>query len=82
MESGRDRAGVKAGSPRASPVLTAYDEEHAVTYMRDDWHEVARIVLHMVLSLSPIGRGGPWRATSPASNGRRQTRVMDHRDWV
>jgi hypothetical protein len=37
------------------PVLTAYDEEHIVTYMRlldanaedADWREVARIVLHI-----------------------------------
>jgi hypothetical protein len=39
----------------SSPVITAYDEEHAVTYMRlldadsegADWREVARIVLHI-----------------------------------
>jgi len=39
----------------SDPVLTAYDQEHAVTYMRlldadaegADWHEVARIVLHI-----------------------------------
>lgn len=37
------------------PVLTAYDEQHVVTYMRllqaegegADWREVARVVLHM-----------------------------------
>jgi hypothetical protein len=37
------------------PVLTAYDEQHVVTYIRllqaegegADWHEVARIVLHI-----------------------------------
>jgi hypothetical protein len=37
------------------PALTAYDEEHVVTYMRllqaegegADWREVARVVLHM-----------------------------------
>ena len=39
----------------STPVLTAYDEEHAVTYMRmldanaegADWREVSRIVLHI-----------------------------------
>lgn len=37
------------------PVLTAYDEQHAITYLRlldadadrADWREVARIVLHI-----------------------------------
>jgi Uncharacterized conserved protein (DUF2285) len=39
----------------ANPILTAYDEEDAVTYMRmldadaegADWREVSRIVLHI-----------------------------------
>jgi hypothetical protein len=39
----------------AEPGLTAYDEEHAVTYLRmldaheegADWRDVARIVLHI-----------------------------------
>jgi Uncharacterized conserved protein (DUF2285) len=39
----------------SEPILTPYDEEHAVTYMRmldadaecADWREVARIVLHI-----------------------------------
>ena len=39
----------------AGPLLTAYDEEHAVTYVRlldadaesADWREVSRIVLHI-----------------------------------
>ena len=39
----------------SDPVLTAYDQEHAVTYMRlldadaegADWREVVRIVLHI-----------------------------------
>jgi len=39
----------------SDPALTAYDEQHAVTYMRllnadaegADWREVARIVLHI-----------------------------------
>lgn len=39
----------------SEPVLTAYDEEHVVTYLRlldaeadgADWSEVARLVLHI-----------------------------------
>lgn len=39
----------------SEPTLTAYDEQHVVTYMRllqaegegADWREVARVVLHM-----------------------------------
>ena len=39
----------------AEPVLTPYDQEHAITYLRmldadaegADWHEVSRIVLHI-----------------------------------
>lgn len=39
----------------SGPILTAYDEEHAVTYVRmldadregADWREVTRIVLHI-----------------------------------
>jgi hypothetical protein len=39
----------------SDPVLTAYDEEHLITYLRPldadaegaDWREVARIVLHI-----------------------------------
>jgi hypothetical protein len=44
-----------------APELTAYDEEHVVTYLRlldvdaenADWHEVARIVLHIDPSREP-----------------------------
>jgi hypothetical protein len=44
-----------ADSAPTDPVLTAYDEEHIVTYLRlldaaaenADWREVARIVLHI-----------------------------------
>jgi hypothetical protein len=39
----------------AGPMLTVYDEQHAITYMRmldadaegADWREVSRIVLHI-----------------------------------
>lgn len=44
-----------ADSAPNEPVLTAYDEQHVVTYIRllqaegegADWREVARVVLHM-----------------------------------
>ncbi|WP_092260808.1 DUF2285 domain-containing protein [Bradyrhizobium sp. Rc3b] len=44
-----------ADSAPNEPLLTAYDEQHVVTYMRllqaegegADWREVTRVVLHM-----------------------------------
>jgi hypothetical protein len=44
-----------ADTAPSDPVLTAYDEEHLVTYLRlldadaegGDWREVARVVLHL-----------------------------------
>ncbi|MGY3478374.1 DUF2285 domain-containing protein [Bradyrhizobium ottawaense] len=44
-----------ADSAPNEPLLTAYDEQHVVTYMRllqaegegADWREVSRVVLHM-----------------------------------
>ncbi|WP_249154699.1 DUF2285 domain-containing protein [Bradyrhizobium manausense] len=44
-----------ADSAPSEPTLTAYDEQHVVTYIRllqaegegADWREVARLVLHM-----------------------------------
>jgi Uncharacterized conserved protein (DUF2285) len=44
-----------ANTAPSDPVLTAYDEEHLITYLRlldadvegADWREVARIVLHI-----------------------------------
>ena len=44
-----------ADSAPSDPVLTVYDEEHLITYLRlldadadgADWREVARIVLHL-----------------------------------
>jgi hypothetical protein len=52
----------------SSVALTAYDEEHLVTYLRlldadaegADWHDVARIVLHLDLGIAP---GERLRAT-------------------
>jgi hypothetical protein len=45
----------------SDPVLTAYDERHAITYMRlldadaegADWRKVARIVLHIAPDREP-----------------------------
>jgi hypothetical protein len=47
--------GLAAFAHPPEPALTAYDQEHAITYMRllnaetegPDWREVARIVLHI-----------------------------------
>jgi hypothetical protein len=44
-----------ADTAPSDPVLTVYDEEHVITYLRlldadsdgADWREVARIVLHL-----------------------------------
>jgi hypothetical protein len=44
-----------ADTAPSDPVLTAYDEEHLVTYLRlldaeakgADWREVTRVVLHL-----------------------------------
>jgi hypothetical protein len=60
----------------SDPVLTAYDNEHAVTYLRlleadtddADWRGVARIVLH-IDHANPIERGGRSTAILPAPNG-------------
>jgi hypothetical protein len=61
------------------PALTAYDEEHAVTYMRmldadqegADWREVSRIVLHIDPEHEPDRARVPSRAISREPNGRR-----------
>lgn len=45
----------------AEPMLTSYDEQHAITYVRllqangegADWREVARIVLHIDPTTEP-----------------------------
>ncbi|MGA7806670.1 DNA -binding domain-containing protein [Bradyrhizobium sp.] len=45
----------------SEPVLTPYDEEHLITYLRmldadadnADWQEVARLVLHIDSALEP-----------------------------
>jgi hypothetical protein len=51
-----------------SPVLTGYDEEHMVTYMRvldaaaedADWREVAKIVLHIDPAKEPYRAFRAW----------------------
>ena len=51
-----------------SSVLTGYDEQHLVTYLRlldadaegADWQEVARIVLHIDPELEPERARGAW----------------------
>jgi hypothetical protein len=59
-------------------VLTPYDHQHMVTYMRlldadaegADWREVARIVLCIsILIVSPTAPGGHLRAISAAPSG-------------
>jgi hypothetical protein len=49
-------------------ILTAYDEEHLVTYLRlldaeadgADWQEVANLVLHMDPALEPARARQAW----------------------
>lgn len=51
-----------------SPILTGYDEEHFVTYLRlldaaaedADWREVARVVLHMDPDREPDRAHRAW----------------------
>ena len=67
------------------PTLTAYDEQHAVTYVRlldaekanADWQEVARIVLHIDPVVEPTRARGAYeshlaRAKWVARHGYRQ----------
>ena len=50
------------------PTLTGYDQEHLVTYLRlldadaegADWHEVARIVLHIDPAQEPERAHRAW----------------------
>ena len=51
-----------ADAAPSGPVLTVYDEQHVVTYMRilaaesdgADWQEVARVVLHIDPEREPV----------------------------
>ena len=66
-----------ADTAPSNPVLTVYDEEHLITYLRlldaevdgADWRDVARIVLHIIRSMNPIEPGGSSRAIYRAPNG-------------
>jgi len=59
------------------PTLTAYDEEHMITYMRvldadqqgADWREVCRILLRIDPDTRPTARGERSKATSRVPNG-------------
>jgi hypothetical protein len=66
-------------------VLTSYDEQHLITYLRlldataeqADWREVARIVLHIDPDLEPARAKAAWeshlaRARWMTENGYRQ----------
>jgi len=65
----------------STPVLTAYDEEHAVTYIRmldadaegADWREVAASYCILILSRSRIALGEPTTAIWHARSGWRGT---------
>jgi hypothetical protein len=54
----------------AGPVLTSYDEEHVVTYIRllqaesqgADWREVARLVLHIDPERQPDRARGAYQS--------------------
>lgn len=54
----------------AGPVLTGYDEEHLVTYLRlldadaegADWREVAKIVLHIDPDREPERARRTWES--------------------
>ena len=60
---------VADGAPEAN-VLTGYDEEHLVTYLRlldadaegADWTEAARIVLHIDPSREPARARRAWES--------------------
>lgn len=68
MPSPRDEP-VSDAAP-ASPVLTGYDEMHAITYFRlldaeaegADWREVAKIVLNIDSSSEPERAHRVWKS--------------------
>jgi hypothetical protein len=57
-----------ADTAPSDSVLTVYDEEHIITYLRlldanaegADWREVARMVLHLDPEREPDRAGGPF----------------------
>jgi hypothetical protein len=58
-------------------ILTGYDEQHLITYLRlldaerdgADWTAVARIVLHSIQTASPSAPGAPGKPISPGLAG-------------
>ena len=58
-----------ANEAPTAPILTGYDEEHLITYLRlldaetdgADWKEVARIVLHLDPDREPNRARGAWK---------------------
>jgi hypothetical protein len=67
MQSPKLDAPVSADAPTCS-VLTGYDEQHLITYLRlldadaegADWREVARIVLHLDPVKNPENANRIW----------------------
>ena len=65
------------------PTLTAYDQQHLVTYLRlldadaegADWREVAKIVLH----IDPVREPGRAKRAFDSSSSPRK---MDDRTWI
>jgi hypothetical protein len=63
-------------APTAS-ILTGYDEQHLVTYLRlldaaaegAGWKEVARVVLRLDPEREPDRRGAPGKPTSAGRSG-------------
>jgi hypothetical protein len=72
-------------APTAS-IPTAYDEQHAITYLRlldaeaegADWQEVARIVLHIDPAREPGRARRAWEAY--LARARKMTE-LDQRTW-
>src|SRR5712664_2956175 len=66
-----------ADTAPSDSVLTTYDEEHVITYLRlldadaqgADWREVARVVLHIDPNMNLIAPGGRSTAIYRAPNG-------------
>ena len=66
-----------ANEAPTAPILTGYEEEHLITYLRlldaetdgADWTAVARIVLHLDPDREPDAPGAPGRHTSLAPAG-------------
>lgn len=59
-----------ADTAPVEPVLTGYDEEHLITYLRlldadadgADWREVAKIVLHIDPDREPVRAKQAWKS--------------------